>query len=393
MKSAVSVCNGERPVPPIVYNSIDDGIRRAAELGFKGIELHADPAQVDWPDLNGRLKKSGLQLSAIMTGAAAGSGASLGAEDDTLRERAFGSIRSAIELADKSGAIVAVGLVLGKRLPDAARTAAMRTRAVEQLKLLARNASEQGVRLTVEPMNRYLGTLLDSVDDALLLVEEVDEPNLGIMLDTFHMNIEEASMEAAVGKAGGRIFYVQLSDSNRRAPGLGHTNFEPFMGALRAIGYDGWVSAEILPEPDPETAAAAWSAAFKRMNSLGNPLSHENIDALKSMLNGDPVFQERGKHFRGSVSLVMGMHTWTLWFNGGKLVRTAMGLPLEGSDITINGPIDEWAMVLEGKKHLLHATNIYHGRLRPSGNLPLYASNLRPLFYLFSCLNKVAANG
>jgi hypothetical protein len=122
-------------------------------------------------------------------------------------------------------------------------------------------------------------------------------------------------------------------------------------------------------------------------------LSPEQIDALKGILNADPVFRERCRHFRGSVSLVMGTSIWTLWFSGGLLVRAETGIPSEVSDISISGPIDEWAMVLEKKKHLLQATNIYHGRLRPSGNLALYAGNLRPLFYLFSCLGKVGARG
>ena len=69
------------------------------------------------------------------------------------------------------------------------------------------------------------------------------------------MNIEEASIEAAIRRAGPRIAHVHVADSNRRHPGAGHTDFRSIVGALREAGYDGFLSAEILPEPDPETAA------------------------------------------------------------------------------------------------------------------------------------------
>ena len=392
MRSAVSVCSGRRPIPPIIYDDLERGIARAAALGFEGIELHGDLTRLDRHALLRQLDDFGLKLSAIMTGATAGSGATLASEDEKLRGRAFAAVSDANDLATESGAVVSIGLIIGKFPTDPQQVVATRRHALDQISTLARKASGQGVRLAVEPMNRYLGSLIHNVDDAITLVKEIGERNVGIMLDTFHMNIEEPSIDEAIRRAGEHVFYVQLSDSNRRAPGLGHTDFEPIVEALISIGYDGWISAEVLPEPDAETAATTWRGAYKRIRDQAKPLlMPEQVEALRAKLNADPLFRARSKSFLGSVALAMGRHTWTLWFNGGMIVRAEPGVPAEGVDITVSGPLDEWATVLRGEKHLLHALNVYHGRLRLSGNLLLYAGNVRPLFYLFSCLKEVTS--
>ncbi len=112
-----------------------------------------------------------------------------------------------------------------------------------------------GVRLALEPINRYETTLINTVDEGLDLIDRVGADNFGLLLDTFHMNIEEPSIEESIRRAGDRVFHFHVADSNRWYPGAGHLNFRSILSALAEIGYEGFVSGEFLPRPDAETAA------------------------------------------------------------------------------------------------------------------------------------------
>ena len=96
-------------------------------------------------------------------------------------------------------------------------------------------------------------------------IEEVGSPALGIHLDTFHMNIEEISIEDAIRKHAKRLLHMHLADSNRWVPGMGHLNFQSILSALREIGYPGYLSLECLPMPDAQKAA---EHAFRYLEDL-----------------------------------------------------------------------------------------------------------------------------
>lgn len=391
MKSAMTVCWGPRPIPAIIFDDLEHGLARAQSLGYDGVELNGVLEDLDKDKLTTQLTALGLKIAAVMTGTLTSDGACLSSTDQKLQSRAVAGLRDAIDLARASKAVVSIGKVMGPCVGDPELDKVARRRAVEQIRILARDAAADGVRLAVEPMNRYLNPLIRTVEEAMKLVDEVGEDNFGIMLDVFHMNMEEVSMEEAVRRAGKSIFYVQLADSNRHAPGFGHLDFEPVIQGLRAIDYDGWISAEVLPLPDPDTAAAKWHEFYEKTWGKHPRLTLEQAEVLRGLLNADPVFQERSRYFLGSVALVMGKDTWVFWFNGGQVVRLQSGLPPEGVDFSIGGPVDEWTNVFKGEKHLLHALNPYLGKLKLSGNVARYASNVRPVYYLISQLPKVAS--
>jgi sugar phosphate isomerase/epimerase len=126
---------------------------------------------------------------------------------------------------------------------------------VEALQECSRAAAEQNVRLALEPINRYETSLINSTGQGLELIERVGAENFGLLLDTFHMNIEEPRIEASIRRCGERIFHFHVADSNRWHPGGGHLNFGSILGALGETGYTGWVSGEFLPVPDASVAA------------------------------------------------------------------------------------------------------------------------------------------
>lgn len=116
-------------------------------------------------------------------------------------------------------------------------------------------AANYGVELLLEPVNRYETNFINSVEEAVDIVEKINERNVKLIPDVFHMNIEDVSILSSLRKAKQKISYVHFADSNRQAPGQGHLDFQEIISALKAIGYDEFVTVEILPQPDPDTAA------------------------------------------------------------------------------------------------------------------------------------------
>jgi sugar phosphate isomerase/epimerase len=126
---------------------------------------------------------------------------------------------------------------------------------VEALQECAAVATETGVRFALEPLNRYETDLIHTVADGLDLVERVGADNFGLLLDTFHMNIEEPEIESSIRACGDRIFHFHVADSNRWHPGAGHLDFRSILDTLFAAGYEGFVSGEFMPLPDADTSA------------------------------------------------------------------------------------------------------------------------------------------
>ena len=94
--------------------------------------------------------------------------------------------------------------------------------------------------LAVEPLNRYETYFLNTAQDARKQVEEINHPNLNILLDTYHMNIEEENFYYSLKKAGKYLFHLHLCENNRGIPGAGHVNWKEVFKAVKEIGYERW---------------------------------------------------------------------------------------------------------------------------------------------------------
>jgi sugar phosphate isomerase/epimerase len=126
---------------------------------------------------------------------------------------------------------------------------------VSALQEVCAAAAPHGVRLALEPICRYETSLVNNIAQGLELLERVDADNMGLMPDTFHMNIEEPVIEDSILACGDRIFHFHIADSHRWYPGSGHLDFASILDALYSTGYQGYVSGEFMPQPDPDTAA------------------------------------------------------------------------------------------------------------------------------------------
>jgi len=148
---------------------------------------------------------------------------------------------------------------------------------VDQLKALSAHAADHGVVLGVEPLNRFETSVLNLTADAIAIVDRVGSPACGLMLDTFHMNIEESSIGAALRAAGPRLKHLHACENDRGAPGSGHVPWTEVAEALRDISYDGGVVIESFTSQVKSIARAAaiWRPLAATQDALaGNGLTH-----------------------------------------------------------------------------------------------------------------------
>lgn len=233
----------------------ENNINKIVGWGYDGVELAIrDPELVDVSSLERVLAMNGLKVPAIGTGQAWGEERlSFTNPDREIRKAAISRIKKHIQLAMRVNALVIIGLIRGVTPPGQAKH-----QSVQYLKDCLREcleeASVQGVFLAIEPLNRYETDLLHTSSESLELIDSLGSRNLGLLLDTFHMNIEESSLEDSILKSADHIFHFHVADSNRWYPGAGHLDFKSILHTLASTGYRGWISGEFLPLPDPELA-------------------------------------------------------------------------------------------------------------------------------------------
>lgn len=245
------------PTAFVVFRDrLETCLSKAEALGYDAIELalaHAE--ETDARRLRTMLDDAGLELAAISTGRVFAEGKVwLTHPDGAVRREAVAIIKGLIELAAPFQSRVNLGRARGFIAADETRAIA-EERFVAGIRECADFAAPLGVEILIEPVNRYEINFINSVSEAADLLRLVGRPNVKIMPDVFHMNIEDRSITGSLLAAGALVGYVHFADSNRWAPGQGHLDFPAIVNSLRAIDYDGYVTVEILPYPDPDTAA------------------------------------------------------------------------------------------------------------------------------------------
>jgi sugar phosphate isomerase/epimerase len=240
-------------------------VAKIAGWGYDGIELAIrDPALVDTGELLRVVTDNGLTVPAIGTGQAWGEeGLSFTSDVPEVRRAAIDRIVSHVPLAYRFGAVIILGLIRGVSPPGQSHDRSMAF-LVEAIRECAAAATGTDVRFALEPMNRYETDLVHTVADGIELIDRVGAENFGLLLDTFHMNIEEPSIEGSIRACGDQICHVHVADSNRWHPGAGHLDFSSILETLSTVGYDGFVSGEFLPLPDADTAAERGIAHLRR---------------------------------------------------------------------------------------------------------------------------------
>jgi D-psicose/D-tagatose/L-ribulose 3-epimerase len=254
----------------------DDDLARLAPMvagwGFDIIELPIE-APGDWDPgraaaLLGRLGL-GVTTCAVMT-----PDRDLSTDDAAVRRETAGYLRRCVDIAAAAGATVVAGPMyapVGRVWrADAGERARAIARVAEGLRPVADHAASAGVRLALEPLNRYETSLVNTVEQALEVVDLVGSPALGVCLDTFHLNIEEKDPAAATRAVAGHVAHVQACGTDRGTPGEDRFDWSAFLAALRAADYDGPLCIESF---------TAENAALARAASIWRPLA-ASPDAL-----------------------------------------------------------------------------------------------------------------
>ncbi|WP_332446526.1 sugar phosphate isomerase/epimerase family protein [Sphaerochaeta sp.] len=256
MKLSVAIAGQEAmPNAFVVFRGVKESIIKAHALGYDGVELALKrPDEVTRTELAQWLGENHLEVSAISSGQVFAA-RNLYFTDENTEHRAelYKTFCDFIDLASEFGSLVNIGRTRG---PIAGRDQAL----VERLFLdmahkVADHAEKRGVDLILEPVNRYEIDFINNLDECAALLKKVNRRNFVMMPDVFHMNIEDDRIGESFIRNKEYVRYVHFADTNRHAPGDGHMNWDEIFHALEEIGYTGWTTAEILPYPDPDTAA------------------------------------------------------------------------------------------------------------------------------------------
>lgn len=223
-------------------------LRRMANLGYDSYVIKGEPDEYDWDEVNELLDKFGLDCWGSVT-LMTDRRNLLGVEKEQ-RDYSVQYVKDCIDMvAALDGQVVAVvpGTV-GKVVPDASEEEEWEW-AVDGMKRIYEHAETKGIDIAIEPINRFETYFINRIDQALALAKAT-APGCGVCLDTFHMNIEEVDLYEAILKAGDRLKDFHVSDNNRMPVGMGRLDWERIISNLKAIGYDGALSAEFLATGD-----------------------------------------------------------------------------------------------------------------------------------------------
>jgi len=254
--AAPYMCEGDFP----------ERIAYAKRLGYGGVELNiADPGRLDIPALKRAAARNDMRIVAFGTGRAyVNDGMSLTDADSGIRAGAMKRLHEFLDIASEFQSVVIIGCIRGNiRSPEDAPEVFRRLG--EAMGDIDAYARERGVVTVFEPINRYENNFLCTVADVADFIHKHHLTNTKILMDTFHMNIEDADFVQAIDAYGDDVAYVHIADSNRKYPGCGHTDFAAIFSALARKKYQGPFCAECHARDDRDEGCRAWLSAVREL--------------------------------------------------------------------------------------------------------------------------------
>ncbi|AIM36844.1 xylose isomerase [Sphingobacterium sp. ML3W] len=245
-------------VSPYAADHIDI-LYKAKDYGYDVMEIAIeDLSLIDVKQLKKVAREVGLNLS---VSGAFGTERDISSEHSSYRKIGLSYIKDCIAIANELESPIFGGPLysaVGKtRLVSKEQKEMERNFCLENLLEATKYAKEHGVVLALEPLNRFETDMINTVDQALELINEINDPSLKILLDTFHANIEEKSIVNSIHLLGDKLAHVQGNENDRGTPGTGQVDWEGIRDALNQIGYQGSVVLETFGSPSKELARAA----------------------------------------------------------------------------------------------------------------------------------------
>ncbi len=256
----------------------------ARELGFDLLEICLEePGRVTPERVRAAAEEASVGVSVC---GAFGPERDVSHEDPVVRRRALDYLRTCIDVAEAVGSRHVVGPMYSatgktRLLPEGEREQQRRF-AVDGLRAVAEYAGERSVALAVEPLNRFETDLVNTVEQGLELCDRIGLPNIGLLLDTFHMNVEERSIPAAIRAAGDRLLHVHACENDRGAPGSGHVDWSGVAEALEAVAYGGSVVIESFTPQVEQIARAA--SIWRPLGASPDAIAADGLAFLRTLL-------------------------------------------------------------------------------------------------------------
>lgn len=257
--------------------------RKAKAFGFDGIEIYVAPSQIDSFDKN-RVKKALCDTNLQCIGCTClDKETDVTSADETVRKRGVSHLQKSAELFSELGGKLVTGVTYGAwgKLTGTGPTNEELNHSAESLKTACRLIRNTGVMIGLEPANRFETYVLNTAADAVKLAKKVDEPNIGVHLDTFHMNIEEKNIYDAVVNTNELLSYIHLCENDRGVAGTGNINWDAVFKGLSTIGYDKWITLESFT-PDIKSVAAS-TAIWRQVAPSADAIASDGLKFLKSM--------------------------------------------------------------------------------------------------------------
>jgi len=256
---------------------------RLKDAGFDGIEVPIlDPAAFQADAIARELDRIGLARTAV---ANVPGGSSLASSDPGQRQRARDHVAACVRAARDLGATqlsgpmyTPVGFLTGQR-----RTTEEWQWAVDSWQQLAPAVEAAGVEIGIEPLNRFETYFLNTAADAVRLCRAIGSPRIGILLDTFHANIEEKAIGAALREGAPHLKHLHVCENDRGVPGSGHVAWAEFFATIAAIGYDRWLTIESFGFSLGELSTAA--AVWRDLASNPEAIAFEGLRFLRAAIS------------------------------------------------------------------------------------------------------------
>lgn len=243
---------------PFTTETVEELFPKISQLGFDVVEIAVeDPTLIDVQKVKEGLDKYGLDVTIC---GAFGSSRDLTNESVEVQKNGLSYIEACLDICEELGVSFFAGPMysaVGKArmLPPEQRKAEWDL-AVKNLRKVCEMAKNRGLQIALEPLNRFESDLVNTTDDALRMVKDINHSAAKVMIDSFHMSIEERDVESAIKAAGDKLIHVQVSENYRGAPGSGQTPWDAYKRGLEAIGYEGVVSIESFTTQNVELAGA-----------------------------------------------------------------------------------------------------------------------------------------
>lgn len=256
-KYAICASKGAGIQEPVLFRGeYMDALIFARNVGAQGIEIHLrDACDVNGEELLEQSRKQNIKIAGIATGLAKRiDGLSLVADCRLDRDAAIERVKGHLDLAHKFGCPVIIGS-MRSNIPSPEADNEYRRRLKESVRILADYIEGKNCSIIFEAINRYENNYLNTAEETAEFIHGIGSGKVNMLLDLFHMNIEETNTSSALRKYRDIIGHIHIADSNRHYPGGGQMDFEGIMKTLKEIRYEGWLSLEYLPIPEEREAA------------------------------------------------------------------------------------------------------------------------------------------